>query len=216
MTSAGDASFLAGGTGDDTLHTGSGDDVISFNAGDGQDTVHLNGGSDTLSLGGGVRYQDMSLSKNGNDLVLDTGNGSGDSITFKDWYADINKQSLLNLQVIADTLSEFNAQGGDPLYDNQVEMFDFRALVDRFDQVRTADANITSWNMMDDLLDAHLFGTDDGAIGGDLAYQYGHYGNFANVGLVAARNVLIGSQFALGVQAFQSLPGLQEGVVRLG
>ncbi len=216
LTSAGDASFLAGGTGDDTLHTGSGDDVISFNAGDGQDTVHLNGGSDTLSLGGGVRYQDMSLSKNGNDLVLDTGNGSGDSITFKDWYADINKQSLLNLQVIADTLSEFNAQGGDPLYDNQVEMFDFRALVDRFDQVRTADANITSWNMMDDLLDAHLFGTDDGAIGGDLAYQYGHYGNFANVGLVGARNVLIGSQFALGVQAFQSLPGLQEGVVRLG
>lgn len=207
-------SFLAGGTGNDMLQTGSGNDVIAFNAGDGNDTIYLNGGMDTLSLGGGIRYEDLALRQNGNDLVLDTGNG--ESLTFKDWYTDISHQSALNLQLIAETTAGFDANGSDPLRDNKVEGFDFSQLVSRFEQARAANAAITQWNLMNDLLDTHLFGTDDGALGGDLAYQYGRYGNFANVGLVGAQNVLNGSQFAIGPQTFQSLQGLQEGVARLG
>ncbi|MBW7900131.1 MAG: hypothetical protein H3C26_01520 [Rhodocyclaceae bacterium] len=206
--------FLAGGTGNDTLSTGTGDDVIAFNAGDGNDTVYLNGGADTISLGRGIRYADLALRQEGDDLVLDTGNG--ESLTFKDWYTDVSRQSALNLQLIAETLADFDADGDDPLRDDKVEGFDFRLLVDRFDQARAANAAITQWHLMSDLLDAHLLGADDAAIGGDLAYQYGRYGNFANVGLTGAQNVLNGSQFAVGPQTFQSLQGLQEGVARLG
>ncbi|MBA3031742.1 MAG: hypothetical protein FP818_01480, partial [Rhodocyclaceae bacterium] len=207
-------SFLVGGTGNDTLQTGTGNDVIAFNTGDGSDTVYLNGGVDSITLGGGIRYEDLALSKDGNNLVLDTGNG--ESLTFKDWYADIRHQSALNLQLIAETMADFDAAGSDPLKDNKVEGFDFRMLVSRFDQARAANAAITQWSLMNDLLDAHLYGADDAALGGDLAYQYGRHGNFENVGLAGAQNVLNGSQFAIGVQSFQSLQGLQEGVVRLG
>jgi Ca2+-binding RTX toxin-like protein len=206
--------FLAGGTGNDTLSTGEGDDVIAFNAGDGNDTIYLNGGVDTISLGGGIRYEDLALHQDGDDLVLATGNG--ESLTFKDWYADVSHRSALNLQLIAETLADFDAGGGDSLRDDKVEGFDFALLVERFEQARAENAAITQWHLMSDLLDAHLFGADDAALGGDLAYQYGRYGSFANVGLTGAQNVLNGSQFAIGPQSFQSLQGLQEGVARLG
>ncbi len=207
-------SFLAGGTGNDNLQTGSGNDVIAFNTGDGADAIYLNGGSDTISLGGGIRYEDLALHQEGNDLVLDTGNG--ESLTFKDWYTDISHQSALNLQLIAETMADFDANGSDTLHEDKVEAFDFGMLVERFEQARAANAAITQWNLMNDLMDAHLFGSDDAALGGDLSYQYGRYGNFANVGLTGAQNVLNGSQFAIGPQTFQSLQGLQEGVARLG
>ncbi len=207
-------SFLAGGTGNDTLQTGTGNDVIAFNVGDGNDLVSLNDGVDTISLGGGVRYEDLALHQDGSNLVLDI--GDNESITFKDWYTDISHRSALNLQLIAESMADFDANGSDPLRDDKVEGFDLSQLIDRFEQARAANAAITQWSLMNDLLDAHLFGADDAALGGDLAYQYGRYGNFANVGLTGAQSVLSGSQFAVGPQTFQSLQGLQEGVVRLG
>jgi len=61
----------------------------------------------------------------------------------------------------------------------------------------------------------HLGGSDTAALGGDLAYQQGRFGNLANVGTVGAQNVLAGSRFGIATQTFQPLSSLQEGLVRL-
>ncbi|MDI1278941.1 calcium-binding protein, partial [Methylobacter sp.] len=95
--------MFAGGTGNDTISTGTGADIIAFNRGDGMDIVNGGVGTDnTLSLGGGIRYADLALSKSGNDLIVETGNG--DQVTLSAWYnTNANHKSVLNLQVIADT-----------------------------------------------------------------------------------------------------------------
>jgi hypothetical protein len=206
--------FLAGGAGDDTIATGSGAAVVAHNAGDGNDTVILGGDDVTLSLGGGIGYQDLALSRNGNDLLLDTGNAQ--SITLKDWYADGATHTGINLQLIAESMAAFDASSADPLLNAKVQAFDFDALVGRFDAAWAANNAVDHWSVMDSLLQAHLASSDTGALGGDLAYQYGINGDLADVGMTGARNVLEGSQYGVGIQAFQSLSGLQEGVVKLG
>nr|WP_207855820.1 calcium-binding protein [Sulfurisoma sediminicola] len=206
--------FIAGGAGDDTVSTGSGAAVVAYNAGDGNDTVVLGGDNVTLSLGGGISYQDLALSRSGNDLVLDTGNDQ--SITLKDWYAEGTARTAINLQLIAEAMASFDASSADPLFNARVQAFDFDMLVGQFDAAWAANNAIDHWSVMDSLLQAHLASSNDGALGGDLAYQYGINGDLANVGMSGARNVLEGSQYGVGIQAFQSLSGLQEGVVRLG
>jgi hypothetical protein len=42
-----------------------------------------------------------------------------------------------------------------------------------FDAARAADPMIRRWAMMNALLELHLAGSDDAALGGDLAYQFG-------------------------------------------
>jgi len=80
--------IIAGGTGNDTLGGGSGDDTYRFARGDGQDTIldgidywdGGNGGNDTIELGAGITPDQVIVSQqsNGNDLLLDF--GQGDSI----------------------------------------------------------------------------------------------------------------------------------------
>ncbi len=74
ITGGASAELFLGGLGNDTYTTGAGNDVILFNRGDGQDTFVAGGtGSDTLSLGGAFAYSDLTFSKTGNDLVLKEG-----------------------------------------------------------------------------------------------------------------------------------------------
>ena len=61
----------------------------------------------------------------------------------------------------------------------------------------------------------HLSGSNSAAIGGDLAYQYGLFGNNTNAGTLGAQNVLGNAQFGSAVQTLQTWPGLQDGLVRL-
>jgi Ca2+-binding RTX toxin-like protein len=80
--------IIVGGTGNDTLGGGSGDDTYRFARGDGQDTIldgidywdGGNGGNDTIELGAGITPDQVIVSQqaNGNDLLLDF--GQGDSI----------------------------------------------------------------------------------------------------------------------------------------
>ncbi|HVK54790.1 MAG TPA: hypothetical protein VM532_07145, partial [Burkholderiales bacterium] len=215
LTGGAGKEIYIGGAGNDSITTGSGIDVIAFNRGDGMDTVAASAGLDnTISIGGGVRYQDMSLSKSGNNLILNTGAGEG--IALVNWYAATTNRSVLNLQVIAEAIAEFDATSTNPLLNNKVERFNFGGLVDRFDAARTANPTISSWALTDALLNFHLGGSDSAAIGGDLAYQYGKQGSLANVGSTGAQNVLANSQLGAASHAFQSLTGLQEGTVKLG
>src|SRR5207245_1854013 len=162
LDGAGDA-CIAGGAGADAIKAGAGRDILAFNRGDGRDTITGGGdGGNTLSLGGGIRYSDLSFSKAGTDLVVDT--GADDRMVFKDWYA--GSKSVLTLQLVLDATDEFDAGSSDPLRNHRVESFNFLGLVSAFDQARTQSPGLTSWALTNALLQFHLSGSDDAAIGG--------------------------------------------------
>jgi len=143
--------------------------------------------------------------------------GTNEDVTLKDWYANANNHSVLNLQMIAEAMGDFAPDGGDPLRDNKVELYDFSKIVQNFDQARAAKAsNATHWSVMNALLDAHLSGSDTEAIGGDLAYRYGLNGSLSGIATNAAQGILAGPQFGAAPQALQTLAGLQDGLVKLG
>ncbi len=208
----GGSAFIAGGTGADTIRVGGGRDVLAYNRGDGTDTIIGGGdGGNTLSLGGGIRYSDLSLSKAGRDLIVNT--GGDDRITLKDWYGD--NHSLLTLQMIADASEDFDASM-DPLRNHRIETFNFLGLVSAFDQARVQSPGLTSWALTNALLQFHLAGSDDAALGGDLAYWYGRRGSLAGMSLSAAQQVIGAAGFGADAQQLHPFSGLQDGLVKLG
>jgi Ca2+-binding RTX toxin-like protein len=204
--------LLAGGTGDDTIDTGAGNNVIAYNAGGGADTVYSDAGSsNTLSLGNGLSYDDLSLSKDGNDLILNA--GGADSMRLKDWYA--GKDTVENLQLILDATGDYDANSSDPLYNKKVQTFDFRGMVNQFDQALAQSPGLTSWAVTNALLQFHLSGADDAAVGGDLAYWYGKNNGFTGISLAAAQQAIGAAGFGSEAQSLHSFSGLQEGLVKL-
>jgi Ca2+-binding RTX toxin-like protein len=200
--------FFVGGAGSDTISTGNGADIIAFNRGDGQDTVNGGIGTDnTITLGGGIQYSDLALSKSGNDLILEVGNG--DQINLKNWYAATdNYKSVLNLQMVADAVAGFDRASADPLLNKSIQDFDFTAIVDAFDQARGSNANFAHWSATSSLLAAHLSASDGEALGGDLAYQYGKNGSFAGVSQTVAQEVINAAQFGSQAQTLKTFVGL--------
>jgi Ca2+-binding RTX toxin-like protein len=207
--------LFAGGAGNDTIVTGAGNDVIAFNRGDGQDTVISGGGgSKTLSLGGALDYSDLTLKKSGNDLILSTGND--EQIALKDWYASGANRNVTCLQVVSDAMAAYDPNSSNALLNSKVQQFDFTELVRYFDKARVQDSTLTQWQMMDSLLTAHLASSNSAALGGNLAYQYGHAGTLAGIGLSVAQNELKASQFGNDTQSLQPEDALKQGAIRLG
>ncbi|WP_295090977.1 calcium-binding protein, partial [Ruminococcus sp.] len=90
MYASGNADTLIGGIGNDTLYGGSGDDTYVFNLGDGQDTINeQSSGSayDKIVFGEGIMPEDITVTKDGDDMVLLVG-GDGDSIRIVNQYYD--------------------------------------------------------------------------------------------------------------------------------
>jgi len=213
------ADLFIGGTGNDVVNLGNGKDLITFNVGDGQDTVYASGASvspdDTVSLGGvGLDYAKLSLQKSGNDLILKI--SDTDQLTFTYWYGSTANHSVLNLQLIAEAMSAFDANSSDPLLNKKVQTFDFQGLVGAFDAARTATPGLSSWALSNGLTQFHLTGSDSEALGGDLAYHYGADGTLAGMGLGKAQEVLTNAQFGAQAQAIHSTASVQEGLIRLG
>jgi Ca2+-binding RTX toxin-like protein len=209
--------LLIGGAGNDTLVTGAGRDLVAFNRGDGQDTVTATsqaGAGTTLSLGGGIGYADLFLKRSGNNLLLET--GTGESLAFQGWYSDSSRRGVDRLQTIAEAMAGFDQSGVDPLKDDRIEAFDFKVLVQKFDQARAANPALNRWAVTGALLNAHLGGSDTEALGGDLAYRYGLTGSLAGTGIAPAQGILADSRFGSTAQELQPPAGLQEGLVRLG
>ena len=191
-----------GGAGNDAITTGLGYDLIAFNRGDGQDTVAASSGRDnTLSLGGGIAYADLSLSRSANNLVLTT--GVNESLTFKDWYASPDKHSVANLQMVVEGSNDYDAASSDGLLNQKIAQFDFDAMVSRFDAAQAASPGLSNWALSSAMLDFHLASSDTAAIGGDLAYQYGRYGDLSGMSVNAAQALLAGAQFGAARQALQ-------------
>jgi hypothetical protein len=120
---------------------------------------------------------------------------------------------VLNLQFIPD--GEYDAASGDPLRNNQVQRFDFLGLVGAFDSARKASPGLTSWALTNALLQFHLSGSDDFALGGDLAYWYAKNRGFGGISVSAAQEVLGAASFGSEAQALRPFNGLQEGFVKL-
>jgi Ca2+-binding RTX toxin-like protein len=204
--------FLAGGAGNDAITTGGGTNVVAFNAGGGADTLISSiGASNSLSLGGGIRYEDLALSKDGNDLVVNA--GATDKVVLKDWYAGEN--NLLNLQIILDATSQFDPGSSDPLYNRKVHTFDFIGLANEFDQALAQSPGLTSWALTNALLQHHLAAADDAALGGDISYWYGKNGTLSGIGLQAAQQVIGAPSFGSDAQTLRPFSGLQDGFVKL-
>ena len=223
LTTGDGNSLIAGGKGNDILNLGDGNNVVGFNRGDGQDAVNVdddagwNPAGNVLSLGGGIKLADLSLSRNGTDLTLNTGNG--DAITFKDWYdgkrSSQSNQAFAKLQLIQDAASDFNAASNDPLRNKRVETFDFRGIVTAFDAQRALNPGLSNWALSAALLNFHLSGSNSAALGGDLAYQYGNRGSFAGIGIQSAFDNLAAQGFGVTAQTLKPFTGLQEGLVKL-
>lgn len=224
------ATLLIGGKGDDTINASlvytyydpyeiwirnSGNDIITFNKGDGRDYVTTAGGNSTLSLGGLQNYSDISLSKVGNDLIVNV--SATDSITFSGWYGvenlylPINTKGVLNLQVIAESMLGFNTNdtsttGSASLYNDSVEQFSFQGIVNMFD----AQANKTNWQLTDEIMQVNrgsVASSDTAAFGGDLAYQYGKTGALNEIILDSAQSLINSDQFGQTTQTFNSQYG---------
>jgi Ca2+-binding RTX toxin-like protein len=210
----GQATLYLGGQGNDTLMTGAGNDIILFNAGDGQDAVFSKGtGRKTLSLGGDFAYDNLAFSKDGNSLVLKL--GTADQISFEDWYADTPSHSVVNLQVVAEAMSGFDAGGSDPLLDQKIERFDFAGLAGAFEAARTATPTLTDWALSNALSNFQQDGSDSAAIGGDLSYQYGRDGALSGIGLSAAQAISSDSRFGRQAQDLRPLSEQQGGALRM-
>ncbi|EJN10300.1 Ca2+-binding protein, RTX toxin [Herbaspirillum sp. YR522] len=205
LTNGGGNYLVAGGSGSDVLNLSGARNILAFNRGDGTDTVITSSGiQNVISLGGGIRYADLSLSKNGNDLILNV--GQGDSLTMKDWYSTTGKKSVTALQVFTEG-GNFSEASSDPLSNHKVELFDFGQLVQTYDQSRllqeAALQPVTAWAVVDGLLAAHLSGSDSVALGGDLAYQYAQGGSLTGAWLTGAQATVSDSQFSTSGQTLQ-------------
>jgi Ca2+-binding RTX toxin-like protein len=187
--------LLIGGRGDDILYGCKEPDVIAFNRGDGRDKIEtlydferysLQAGhpGGTLSLGG-IAYQDLTLSRSANDLILDL--GQDESICIGDWYEVWNKhlsyrndegKIIQRLQFVTGTTDDHQGDSADPMHGKKVAWFDFRGLVDKFDQAREIDAGLDQWSVAAALGEFHLGSSDTTAYGGELAYRYATQGDW--------------------------------------
>jgi hypothetical protein len=61
----------------------------------------------------------------------------------------------------------------------------------------------------------HLSGSDDAALGGDLAYWYARNRGLAGISLQAAQQVIGAAGFGSEAQSLRPFNGLQEGFVKL-
>ncbi|BBB67687.1 hypothetical protein UNDYM_3434 [Undibacterium sp. YM2] len=206
--------WYAGGKGNDTIDPGQGLNVFAFNRGDGADIYKNNKvNGNTISLGKGIKYADLSLSKAGMDLVLNL--GQGDSITLKDWYTNQGLRGVDRLQFITEG-GDYDAASTDKTKNSKVEVFDFTKLVQKFDASLAATPSLNQWAVMSSMLDAHLYGSNTVAIGGDLSYQYGLNGNLTGIGLSVVQTSLAANDFNNNKgQTLHNRPQLETGALLL-
>jgi len=210
------AAFLAGGTGNDAITLGSGQAVVAFNSGNGPAAITAGSGSNTsdvLSLGGGIAYANLSFSKSGNNLILNT--GGNNAITFNNWYGGSANQNFVTLQVIEQAAATYSATSSNPLYNSEVETFSFTSLVADFNAALAANPGLTSWSLSNTLLNDHLASSNTAALGGDLAYYDGLNGNLTGLNLATAATTLQGSGFGSMAQTVDAWSGVSGGANKL-
>lgn len=130
------SNLVIGGEGHDIITGGSGRDVFMMNLGDGHDVLHLSGAAagngDVISLGGGIAAGNLFLRRRDADLVVEArGPKGGDTrVTLTGWYSSLDHQTVVALQFVKD---------------GAADLYDFRALVSRFDDATGGAPNAGPW-----------------------------------------------------------------------
>jgi Ca2+-binding RTX toxin-like protein len=181
----GGSNFAVGGKGDDWIdHYGNGG-VVAFNPGDGHDTIYVVGDV-TLSIGGGIRPEDMTLQRDGVDLILSVGTSDAMRLTRA---GEVDPRAWPNI-----TLQLFGS----------VYLYDFTAVITQFDA--QADGNVAYSLSLDTVLPAHLLSFNrNQAIGGAFAWQYAILGTLDGLSTGQKQSVLGAAGF--GVTAQDTLLG---------
>ena len=161
---------------------------------------------DTVSIGGGIRYADLKLAKSGNDLVIDT--GSGDKLTINDWYGPSAARSMRTVQIVAESMPDYNSASTDPLLNKKIETFDFQRIVAAFDAARAGNSKLPAWTVAPVLASARISGSDTEALGGVLAHEYGVHKNIDLMPLAQAQAALGDSHFGSQAQPFATAPAV--------
>lgn len=192
--------LLIGGPGGDTLHGGPSPDVFAFNRRDGKATLHLGDGAlptnrDTLSFGAGITADDITLRRNGKDLIVKVDDAAEErddgnvTVTLKEWYARGGQQAVTRLQLVGE----------------RIDVYDFTALVRQFDAA-TRGKN-RPWRAAAALPHLRLASSDTEAFGGVIAHQYATTGDLGGVGLGALHAALKEATFASGFQSIANDSG---------
>ena len=212
--------LLIGGLGNDELEIGCGVDVIAYNLGDGLDEVEFEEetGSATISLGGGINLEDITLERDGDDLIIgieqesagkkggkNHGKKAEQGIVLDDWYdneAGTVQPPYLTLQIVMEASADFDPDAADPLFSQAIQTFDLSSVIAQYDLAQAGADSGSQWEAMSALLDSHLESSDAEALGGSLAYQYG-LGNklFEDENLVVSINQLVDEQFGKDKQS---------------
>ena len=185
--------IITSSTVNDIIHTGNGADTLVFQRGDGQDTLYGGIGTDnTVVLAGGIQASDIALTKQGSDLILET--GANDQITLRNWYdTAANNKSVLNLTLITEAIADFDCRSGHrsghQKSETRIDQFDFTAVVNAFDQACGASATYQHWNATQSLTAAHLEDSDDSALGSS-AFEDVNIGTLLGLGSNAANQNL--------------------------
>jgi hypothetical protein len=93
--------------------------------------------------------------------------------------------------------------------------FNFAGIVGRFDAALAANPALTSFDVAGALADFYVAGSDGAAIGGSLAYDYGHRNALTDIGMGAAQAMLGAPEFGVAAQALQQGTTLYAGTQRL-
>lgn len=170
-----DHGLAVGGAGNDTIQAGGDHVTILFNKGDGQDEVWTWGLHDTLSLGGGINPEDIWLTRDNADLLVHS--SPDDSMRLHEWFNEWQPRGIDSLQVI-------EAAGGVLGTVPSVQMYAFQALAAELDSPMVSPSLKVWLPEFGSSLSTGSSNTE--AVGGALAYQYGHYGSFEGVAVESA------------------------------
>jgi len=173
--------LVIGGMGNDDVDNYGDGAVIAFNAGDGHDTIYA-ANAFTLSLGAGISSADLTLSQEGDDLILAV--GTGDTIRLTRQYED---DARAWPQIILQQIE----RGG-------VTTYDFNAVIEDYYAQRLDDGAEFS---LEGVLQAHMVDTSaEQAIGGELAYQYARRGQVSALPAADIADVLNDPGFGTATQ----------------
>jgi hypothetical protein len=196
----------------DIIHTGSGADTIVFQRGDGQDILYGGIGTDnTVVLAGGIHTTDISLSRQGNDLILEVGPSTssgqaGDQINLRNWYdTTANYKSVLSLDIVSEAISDFDRKSSQKSGDRSINQFDFISVVNAFDQACGTSTTFQHWDAANSLT-AALFAEDSDSSLGSSAFQPVSVSGLLGISAQAA------NQNALHAMLLNDQPQLQKQV----
>jgi Ca2+-binding RTX toxin-like protein len=189
----GDASLVAGGPGSDWIEPNGANAILAFNAGDGQDTAYLwtNGNRPlAISLGGDLSVENLTLVREGYDLVLDF--GAGDALRLDGYWERLPR--LL--------IQEFAAG---------VRTYDLSAALAPLAGQPGAQPWNTYWQQAADLAPYLLSERADAALGGKVAHAYASTGSTEALSPEAIRETLASPDFGVVPQPIAEGPSVITG-----